>query len=357
MDKEAQQKNENKATPENAPTNKKLRAASQDGSRCKSPVARHYDAPATRTDAPIRAASKLPKEREATRVTPSRAAPRTVPSPTGSITPPHRDATTVAAGSTAPVEPKKATPYDATELSASEGEASAVRPMPKTEASTEDTFSAPSSSMDMTALKSAIQEPTMTTVMSSSKRRRLKKARRAADQQKLATNAQRLLEAPKSAPGALKASGGRKGAPKPLGSNAALKPDGSKHDKNTNSNNNPKKTRVNQETKGQKRERSEDSVTPTGQRKRIKPNRPQTVGGTSSSYAEAAASYRNNEFCVAVMAEPFLDMTHEQAENIRLQIQGKPHDELMADFEASLTKEPNDIRCQGKAHHSDALAH
>ncbi|CAF4812762.1 unnamed protein product [Pieris macdunnoughi] len=71
----------------------------------------------------------------------------------------------------------------------------------------------------------------------------------------------------------------------------------------------------NQQTMEKKRERPEDSVLTTGETKRVKPNRPRSVGGTSASYA--AASYKANELlcCVAVMTETFSDMTQELADN------------------------------------------
>ncbi|CAF4898834.1 unnamed protein product [Pieris macdunnoughi] len=55
------------------------------------------------------------------------------------------------------------------------------------------------------------------------------------------------------------------------------------------------------------------------------------------------------------MTEPFMDITQEQVENIRQQIQGKLQDELMADLDASLTAEPNDIRFRHNAHFSDGV--
>ncbi|CAF4919802.1 unnamed protein product [Pieris macdunnoughi] len=119
-------------------TTDKPRVASQDGSRCMSPVARHSVTPGSYTDAPIRAASKIPKERESTGDEPSQAAPRTVLSPTEPTASPHREASTVATRLTASVEPKGVTLYDATILSESEGEAPAARSMPKTVATTEN---------------------------------------------------------------------------------------------------------------------------------------------------------------------------------------------------------------------------
>ncbi|CAF4935806.1 unnamed protein product [Pieris macdunnoughi] len=120
-------------------------------------------------DAPILAASRELKERESTGDKPNRAAPRTVPNPTEIAKPLHREASSVAARLTASVEPKEATPDDATVMSASEG--------------------------------------TDHDHLSSSKRRRLKKVRRAAERQELLTAAQGPLVNPKPAPGAIKATG------------------------------------------------------------------------------------------------------------------------------------------------------
>ncbi|XP_047519637.1 uncharacterized protein LOC125059307 [Pieris napi] len=355
MDKEASKtnkQNKNKATSKDVESNKQHRVASQDGSRCKAPVTRHFDAPVSHKDAPIPAASSESKERESTGDKPNRAAPRTVPNPTETTKPLHREASSVAARLTASVEPKEVTLDDAAVLYASEGVTSTVRPMRNTVSETVNVPGAASSTMDMTALKTAIQEPTMTMVLSSSKRRRLNRVRRAAERQELLAAAQGPPVNPKPAPGASRATGGRRWEPKPTASNAALRPDGSKCSTRPE---NSKKPKTNEREKGQKRVRPEDSVTPTGERKRVKPNRPRTVGGTSASYAEAAAAYKTNEFCVAVMTEPFLDMTQEQAEAIRLQIQGKLHDELLADFAAPLTEETKDIRFRGKAHFADGV--
>ncbi|CAF4841232.1 unnamed protein product [Pieris macdunnoughi] len=342
MDKEAKQNKQQKAASTDAPVTNKPRVASQDVSRCKSPVTRYSDAPVSHADAPIWAASKTPKEREAAGDAPNRAVPLTVPPPMKSQTPPHKEVSTVAARLTASVQPKMVTPKDATAMSASVGGASAARTMRKTEAATESTSSAPTSTMDMSALKTTIQEPTLTIVLSASKRRRLKKAKRASEQQMLDTDAQKLPKNPKPAPAAPTAAGGGKRASKPTRSTAALKPRV------------PNSNKTNKQTKGQKRDRPEETVT-RKRVKRVKPNKPRLEAGTSASYAEAAAFYKANKLCVAVMTEPFVDMSKEQVDNIRLQIEGKIQDELMADLEATLTTEPNDIRFRGRAHFSDGV--
>ncbi|XP_047505495.1 uncharacterized protein LOC125049973 [Pieris napi] len=343
MDKEA-----NKLNRTNTNTNKP-RVASLDASRCKSPVARFSDAPVTHMDAPSRAASGTPKERAAAGVAPIRAALRPVPNPMESLIQPHKDVTTAAARLAASVEPKMATPDDDTALSASEGGASAARAMRQTEAATVGTSSAITTTMDMSALKTAIQEPTFKMVVSNSKRRRHRRALRAPEQQKLVTGAPRPPVKPGTAPAVTTVERGGKRTPKPKRSTAAPVPSCSGCGKGL------KSSKTNQATKGQKRNRPEETVTPTGESKRVKPNKPQTVAGTSASYAEAAASYKTNELCVAVMTEPFVDMTQEQADNIRLQIEGKIQDELLADLDATLTTEPNDIRFRGKAHFSDGV--
>ncbi|XP_045528247.1 uncharacterized protein LOC123716519 [Pieris brassicae] len=357
MDKEAKHINQHKAASTNAPTTNIPRVASQEVSRCKPPMARYSDAPVSHTDAPTRAASETPKEREAAEYAPNRDAPLTVPPPMVSHIPPHKDASTVAARLTASVESKIATPKDATAMSASVRGASEARTMRKTEAATVSTSSAQTSTIDMSALKSAIQEPTLTMVLSSSKRRRLRKAKRATEQRKLATGVQKLTENAGTAPAATTAAGGGKRAPKPTRSSAALKSNGSKCSKRPREDNQTKKPKLsNQQIKGQKRDRPEETVTPTRESNRVKPNKPQLESGISASYAKAAASYKANELYVAVMTEPFIDMTQEQADNIRLQIEGKIKDDpLMADLEATLTMEPNDIRFRGRAHFSDGV--
>ncbi|XP_047508492.1 flocculation protein FLO11-like [Pieris napi] len=352
MDKEAKQNKQQKAASTDAPVTNKPRVASQDVSRCKSPVTRYSDAPVSQADAPIRAASKTPKEREAAGDAPNRAVPLTVPPPMKSQTPPHKEVSTVAARFSASVQPKMVTLKDATAMSASVGGASAARTMRKTEAATESTSSAPTSTMDMSALKTAIQEPTLTIVLSASKRRRLKKAKRASEQQMLDTDAQKLPKNPKPAPAAPTAAGGGKRAPKPTRSTAALKPCGSKCSRRSRV---PNSNKTNKQTKGQKRDRPEETMTPTGESKRVKPNKPRLEAGTSASYAKAAAFYKANKLCVAVMTEPFVNMSKEQADNIRLQIEGKIRDELMADLEATLITEPNDIRFRGRAHFSEGV--
>ncbi|XP_045531462.1 uncharacterized protein LOC123718741 [Pieris brassicae] len=356
MDRETKHTNQQKAASTDAPKTNINRVASQDVLRCKSPVTRYSDAPISQTDAPNRAAFEAPKERAAAEEAPNRDAPLTVPTPMVSHTPPHKDASTVAARLTASVEQKIATPKDDTAMSASIGGASEARSMRKTEAATMSTSSAQTSTMDMSALKSAIQESTPRMVLSSSKRRRLRKAKRATEQQQLITGSQRIPENPGTAPAVTTTAGRGKRAPKPTGSSAALKPIGSRCGKGPRGGyqtKNPNQTK--QQTKGQKRDRPEETVTPTGESKRVKPNKLRLESGTSASYAEAAASYKANELCVAVMTEPFIDMTQEQADNIRLQIEGKIQDELMADLEATLATEPNDIRFRGRAHFSDGV--
>lgn len=104
-----------------------------------------------------------------------------------------------------------------------------------------------------------------------------------------------------------------------------------------------------------KRVRPEDSVIPTGIKKKSKPARSRMVGGSLVTYAEAAASYRNNELCVAVMTEPFEEMTQEQAEGIRLNIEKQLRALLMADPDPSNPTENTAIRFRGKAHFAEGV--
>ncbi|CAF4826717.1 unnamed protein product [Pieris macdunnoughi] len=152
-------------------------------------------------------------------------------------------------------------------------------------------------------------------VVSNSKRRRHRRAIRASEQQKLVTGAPRPPVKPGTAPAVTTVERGGKRTPKPKRSTAAPVPSCSGCGKGL------KSSKTNQATKGQKRDRPEETVTPTGESKRVKPNKPQK----------------------------------EQADNIRLQIEGKIQDELLADLDATLTTEPNDIRFRGKAHFSDGV--
>lgn len=91
-------------------------------------------------------------------------------------------------------------------------------------------------------------------------------------------------------------------------------------------------------------------MTPTGEGKK-----PKNSGRPSGSYAEAAATFLANSLCVAVMTEPFQDLSQPQAEAIRDSIEDKLRDELLADLDATLTTTPNDLRFRGRPHHSDGV--
>lgn len=114
------------------------------------------------------------------------------------------------------------------------------------------------------------------------------------------------------------------------------------------------KTNMEQPTRAQKRSRPEDSVTPTGVSKKSKPARSRMVDGTLVSYAEAAASFRNNELCVAVMTEPFLEMTQEQAEGIRQTIENQLRALLKAP-ETTDTNQSTAIHFRGRAHFAEGV--
>ncbi|XP_052759379.1 uncharacterized protein LOC113514801 [Galleria mellonella] len=273
---------------------------------------------------------------------------------------------------TTTVEPRKDALRDAPIKAASKEASSKGKPVVLTEAVTEGLSSKAASeaetgypTMDMSSLKDAIQSPsnstwtTITKPMSASKKRRLKAKAKAAAQRALAADAARQIAGPSSRPVETKPVGevtmGGTTALASVGASAApsigirkrsMKPRGRKK-----SGNNQQKP----ESRAQKRARPEDSVTPTGVGKKPKTNKPRTVRGTAASYAEAAATFIANELCVAVMMEPFSDMTQEQAEGIRKEIEDKLRDELMAEPDASLETEPNDIRFRGRAHFADGV--
>lgn len=79
------------------------------------------------------------------------------------------------------------------------------------------------------------------------------------------------------------------------------------------------------------------------------------VDGALVSYAEAAAAYKSNELCVAVMTEPFEDMSQGQAEEIRTNIEGRLRDLLMADPEPSDPTQNTAIHFRGRAHFAEGV--
>lgn len=107
--------------------------------------------------------------------------------------------------------------------------------------------------------------------------------------------------------------------------------------------------------RAQKRSRPEDSVTPTGISKKSKPARSHMVDGSLVSYAETAASFRNNELCVAVMTEPFMDLTQEQAEGIRQTIEDHLRALLKAVPEPATTTQNTAIHFRGRAHYAEGV--
>ncbi|KOB64359.1 Uncharacterized protein OBRU01_20550 [Operophtera brumata] len=96
-----------------------------------------------------------------------------------------------------------------------------------------------------------------------------------------------------------------------------------------------------------KRSRPYDTTTPTGDSKRVKPGTSQRKG--SASYA---ASFRANELFVAVMTEPYHDLTAEQATGIRTALKLKFEDELL---EPSTTAQTAKVHFRGKAHFSEGV--
>lgn len=299
------------------------RGASQDAPRRKPPKAASKDAmrKATARHAPNQAASKA---------TPTSSASGDAPTnPTLSARPrailAHGDST-VAAG------------VDASTRTASTSVASERDLTSLTEALPAGT--ANTTGIDMSSLKDAIQSPvkqTWTTVSrkTTSSKKRMSASVKPAQQDTVAATA-----------------GVSVSTPTPIGaattvtkSKRSLRPRGRKKPKTTGG----------EPPRAQKRERPEDSVTPTGIGKKSKPARSHMVDGSLVSYAEAAATYRNNELCVAVMTEPFEDMTQEQAEGIRLNIEKELRALLMADPDPSNPTVNTAIHFRGKAHFSEGV--
>ncbi|XP_059055676.1 uncharacterized protein LOC131849592 [Achroia grisella] len=124
-----------------------------------------------------------------------------------------------------------------------------------------------------------------------------------------------------------------------------IKPRGCKNP----SNNNPKQ----QTTRPQKRTHPEDIVSST-ECKKLRTGIVRAAR-TSTTNAEAGGNYLNNELCVAVMIEPFTDMTQEQAEGIRKHIEEKLRDQILAKPETTHEAVPNNLRFRGKTHFGDGV--
>lgn len=89
-----------------------------------------------------------------------------------------------------------------------------------------------------------------------------------------------------------------------------------------------------------KRSRPDDSTTPTGDGKRAR-------AGSSQTRVSYAAAFKANELCVAVMTEPFYDLTPEQANGIRKCLEKQLVDDLL---NPSTADHMADIGFRGKAH-------
>lgn len=105
-----------------------------------------------------------------------------------------------------------------------------------------------------------------------------------------------------------------------------------------------------QQQKALKRNRPEDSVTPTGEGKKVKTIKPRTRGHLS--YAEATA-LRENHLCVAVMTQPHVELNQTQAEGVRTAIEKMLRAHMISG--RGTTTKPKDLRFRGKAHHSEGV--